>query len=197
MPCAVIGNIKGVKGDTGQKGDKGDKGDRGDQGIQGPAGQNGKDGTTDTPSQVLSKLKNVDGTGSELDADLLDGKDSSYFAKAEDLKTVSQVPQSQHANNSHFNIVKRNGIVQLTVDDWDAVSWLNGRSGWQTIFTIPDGYRPIGPTSANVTNIYCPNVFGAASRVRVNMRTGIVQVMYDGSGDTRNFYGTVTWITDE
>lgn len=190
MPCTVIGLIKGVKGDTGAKGDKGDKGDKGEQGIQGPAGQNGKDGTTDTPSQVLAKLKNVDGPGSQLDADVLDGHDSSYFAKAEDITAVEQ-----YQLHSKFNLWKRCGTVQLTIDDWDGVSWLAGRTGWQRIFTIPEGFRPVVPISS-VTNIYCPNLFGSSLRVRVNCRNNEIQIYSDG-GDTRNFFGTVTWVTDE
>ena len=89
MPCAPIGIIKG------QKGNKGDKGDRGEQGVQGPAGQNGVNGTTDTPSQVLSKLKNVDGPSSGLDADLLDGYDSSYFATSELVSSLQDTVESE------------------------------------------------------------------------------------------------------
>ena len=192
MPCVPIGIIKGQKGDTGQKGEKGEKGDRGEQGIQGPAGKNGVDGTTDTPSQVLSKLKNVDGSSSGLDADLLDGKDSSYFAKAEDITTVEQ-----YKLHSKFNLVKRNGVCQLTIDNWDAVAWLAGLTGWRKIFDIPEGFRPVVPVAGGVSNIYCPNLFGASTRVRIHCTNGEIQVIYDGSGDTRNFYGTVTWITDE
>jgi hypothetical protein len=40
----------------------------------------GPAGSPDTAAQVLAKLVTVDGTGSTLDADLLDGHDSSYFA---------------------------------------------------------------------------------------------------------------------
>jgi hypothetical protein len=43
--------------------------------------QDGADGSPDTPSQVLSKLTEVDGSGSRLDADLLDGRDSVQFAR--------------------------------------------------------------------------------------------------------------------
>lgn len=190
MPCVPIGIMKGVKGDTGLRGEKGEKGDRGEQGIQGPAGRNGADGTTDTPSQVLSKLKNVDGKSSGLDADLLDGHDSSYFATEDDITTVEQ-----YQLHSKFNLWKRAGTVQLTVDDWDGVAWLAGRTGWQTIFSIPQGFRPAVPVSG-VTNIYCPNLFGASLRVRINCRNNQIQIYYDG-GDAHNFYGTVTWITDE
>ena len=191
MPCVPIGIIKGKKGDTGLKGDKGDKGDRGEQGIQGPAGKNGVDGTTDTPSQVLSKLKNVDGSSSGLDADLLDGHDSSYFAKAEDLMNVEQVRL-----HSKFNIVKRNGIVQLIIENWDGVEWLAGLTGWQTIFQIPDGFRPVVPVAENVHNIYCQGLFGSTLRVRINCSNATIQAYFDGTS-ANNFYGTATWITDE
>lgn len=190
MPCTAIGIIKGVKGDTGAKGNKGDKGDPGDQGIQGPPGQDGKDGTTDTPTMVLNKIKNVDGSGSGLDADVLDGYDSSYFAKAEDLNTVVT-----HELNSKFMLAKRAGTVQLTIQDWDGEGWLNGRDGWQTIFTIPDGFHP-AYLNSNVTHIYCPNLFGFHLRVRVNIGLNAIQVFGDHS-DNSHFFGTVTWITDE
>jgi microcystin-dependent protein len=41
--------------------------------IQGPAGPPGADGSPDTAAQVLAKLVSVDGSGSGLDADSLDG----------------------------------------------------------------------------------------------------------------------------
>jgi uncharacterized protein YdeI (BOF family) len=40
----------------------------------------GGGGTADTPAEILAKLVGVDGAGSNLDADLLDGFDSAYFA---------------------------------------------------------------------------------------------------------------------
>ncbi|MHC1623612.1 MAG: right-handed parallel beta-helix repeat-containing protein [Candidatus Methanospirareceae archaeon] len=45
------------------------------------------------PSDLLEKLKTVDGSGSGLDADNLDGQDSTYYAKASDL--------SNHINNTN------------------------------------------------------------------------------------------------
>lgn len=39
----------------------------------------GKYGDTDTPESVLKKIKEVDGAGSGLDADLLDGKHAGDF----------------------------------------------------------------------------------------------------------------------
>ncbi|MFH2072819.1 MAG: hypothetical protein ABIJ75_08225, partial [Actinomycetota bacterium] len=41
----------------------------GDRGPVGPQGQAGQDGTEITSEQILDKLKEVDGTGSGLDAD--------------------------------------------------------------------------------------------------------------------------------
>lgn len=38
-----------------------------------------------TPSQLLTKIKTVDGSGSGLDADTLDGKDSSYFSPLNEI----------------------------------------------------------------------------------------------------------------
>ena len=43
--------------------------------ITGQPGPPGADGSPDTPAQILAKLVTVDGSGSTLDADLLDGQD--------------------------------------------------------------------------------------------------------------------------
>ncbi len=96
----------GPRGQRGPRGDRGDTGPRGANGANGPAGANGAtgpagptgaigpigpigptgptgpagtSGSPDTPAQVLAKLLQVDGSGSGLDADLLDGQDSSSF----------------------------------------------------------------------------------------------------------------------
>src|SRR5262245_49027820 len=45
----------------------------------------GPQGSPDTAAQVLAKLVTVDGSGSNLDADLLDGHDTAYFATASAL----------------------------------------------------------------------------------------------------------------
>lgn len=57
---------------------RGQKGDTGATGLQGSQGQNG---SADTPQQVLGKLAQVDGNGSGLDADTIDGVDSPEIAK--------------------------------------------------------------------------------------------------------------------
>jgi hypothetical protein len=44
--------------------------------------------SSDTPEEMLAKIITVDGSGSTLDADLLDGHDSPYFATDADLGTV-------------------------------------------------------------------------------------------------------------
>jgi hypothetical protein len=54
---------------------------KGATGPAGPQGSQGKDGSADTPAQVLGKLTQVDGAGSGLDADRLDGVDSPRIAK--------------------------------------------------------------------------------------------------------------------
>ncbi len=68
----------GAKGNTGATGPQGPTGPTGATGAQGPAGANG---SPDTAAQVRDKLKTVDGSGSGIDADLLDGSHASAFAR--------------------------------------------------------------------------------------------------------------------
>lgn len=53
----------------------------GQTGPQGPQGPAGADGSPDTAAQVLAKLVTVDGPGSGLNADKLDGNQASAFAR--------------------------------------------------------------------------------------------------------------------
>lgn len=84
----LIGNFKGPKGDTGPTGPVGPKGDKGSKGDTGPAGKDGKDGNIETPTTILNKLKEVDGAGSGLNADLVDDEHSETFARQEILETT-------------------------------------------------------------------------------------------------------------
>jgi len=51
----------------------------GPPGPTGPQGPQGPAGSPDTGAQILTKLAPVDGSGSGLDADLLDGQDGAYY----------------------------------------------------------------------------------------------------------------------
>src|SRR4051794_28249169 len=64
-----------------QRGAQGAPGTHGERGSQGEQGAAGSDGSPDTAPQVLDKLKQVDGDGSGLEADLLDGHDTAFFQK--------------------------------------------------------------------------------------------------------------------
>jgi len=89
---------QGPQGIQGEKGDKGDPGSKGDQGLPGTSG------SADTPAQILAKLSTVDGSGSGLDASLLDGKDSTAFlgvsAKAADANLLDGFNSSEFAKLS-------------------------------------------------------------------------------------------------
>lgn len=72
--------VTGITGQTGSTGPTGATGVTGATGSTGATGQTGAQGSPDTAQQVLDKLVTVDGTGSGLDADLLDGSHASVFA---------------------------------------------------------------------------------------------------------------------
>jgi len=63
----------GSPGQQGATGPTGSTGETGQTGASGPTGPAGPAGSPDSAADVLTKLKTVDGTGSELDADTLDG----------------------------------------------------------------------------------------------------------------------------
>lgn len=71
----------GATGETGPAGAAGPAGATGATGATGAQGPAGTSGSADTPGQILAKLSTVDGSGSGLDASLLDGFDSTAFLK--------------------------------------------------------------------------------------------------------------------
>ena len=71
------------------QGEKGDTGPPGADGAAGAAGPPGADGSPDTPNQILAKLTQVDGQGSGLDADLLDGLASTDLQRRGSATTCS------------------------------------------------------------------------------------------------------------
>lgn len=116
--------IQGVKGDTGATGANGQDGksayqialDNGFVGTQsewlaslkGDKGDTGASGANITASEVLTKLKTVDGQNSGLDADMLDGHDTTYFATATQLagKADAAHTHSQYATNDEVEALE-------------------------------------------------------------------------------------------
>lgn len=72
-----VGNAAGLQGPPGPAGPAGP------QGPVGPQGPAGGAGSPDTPAQVLDKIVQVDGPGSGLDADRLDGLNAAQFMRAD------------------------------------------------------------------------------------------------------------------
>ncbi|MBL4775616.1 MAG: hypothetical protein JKY87_06135, partial [Mariprofundus sp.] len=70
---------QGLAGVDGTNGTNGANGAIGPIGLTGPQGLSGS-GSPDTPLEVKTKLVTVDGAGSGIDADLLDGQQASAFA---------------------------------------------------------------------------------------------------------------------
>ncbi len=112
-------NLKGDTGATGStgaigpKGDTGAAGPTGPQGLAGPAGATGAtgpqgpagaDGSPDTAAQVLAKLVSVDGAGSGLDADLLDGTHASAFAKLSGATFTGTVTAPNFVSSSDLRL---------------------------------------------------------------------------------------------
>jgi hypothetical protein len=106
-PGQLLQGSQGPKGDTGLQGLKGDTGLQGLKGDPGVDGIDGQDGSPDTAAQVRDKLLTVDGTGSGIDADTLDGLNSNAFAPAAKVLTP---PLSQVADFQQSTLFTSHGI---------------------------------------------------------------------------------------
>jgi hypothetical protein len=71
----------------------------------GLAGADGADGSPDTPGQVLDKVKTMDGTGSGLDADTIDGLESNVFERSSTVRTYANAYNDTTAGDNSGSLV--------------------------------------------------------------------------------------------
>jgi hypothetical protein len=112
-PQGAVGpqGARGVQGPQGPVGAIGPQGVAGVAGVAGAAGNDGAQGvqglqgSPDTPAQVRAKLLTVDGAGSNIDADRLDGLTSGQFLRR-DLAATSKptVTSRLHVRGDHTDL---------------------------------------------------------------------------------------------
>ncbi|MCB0880129.1 MAG: hypothetical protein KDC46_14245 [Thermoleophilia bacterium] len=74
----------------GARGPQGSAGERGAHGATGAAGERGPAGSPDTPAEVRDKLTQVDGAGSGVDADTLDGLHGADIVSFDRIRVTDQ-----------------------------------------------------------------------------------------------------------
>lgn len=129
----------------------------GPAGPAGPTGPPGPAGSPDTGAQVLGKLLDVDGPSSQLDADLLDGLDSSTFARSASIKSGYVQASGVLVNGTPGVTVTHNGVGDYRLDlgsinglcalsataeqefSFVRLSFEGNQSGWDVEFADPAG----------------------------------------------------------
>ncbi len=119
VAIAGVGQVINAQGrwvgnPTGLQGPMGPAGPAGPQGPAGPAGPAGGNGSPDTPEQVRAKLLQVDGAGTGIDADLLDGLSSDRFMRTDqNTGTVGNLSAGGQVSGATLSVT---GISQLGDD---------------------------------------------------------------------------------
>ena len=136
----------GQTGPQGPQGPSGPTGPTGTTGPQGSQGAAGADGSPDTAAQVLAKLVTVDGPGSGLDADKLDGNQASAFAKLSGATFTGTVTAPNFVSSSDRRLktdIETIGDALNLVRDLRGVRYVMG--GQPGIGVIAQEVEPILP----------------------------------------------------
>ena len=137
---------QGPQGPSGSQGPAGPTGPTGATGSQGPQGPAGADGSPDTAAQVLAKLVTVDGPGSGLDADKLDGNQASAFARLSGATFTGTVTAPNFVSSSDRRLktdIETIGDALNLVRDLRGVRYVMG--GQPGIGVIAQEVEPILP----------------------------------------------------
>ncbi len=177
-------------------GPAGPPGAPGAQGARGPAGPAGKDGSPDTPAQVLTKLKTVDGPSSGLDADTLDGRTSGDLLALTSNGATSAVGLNFYSYFMTTTGTTRYAFGQMAIQAAGAAGQFRicanipGTSGSMPWVLYLNGVRSTGTESGSS----CSAAYdaGPGGEFRVTMRRSIVFGVHSGDGpadENYNLYG--------
>lgn len=147
----------GRRGPAGPTGAAGPQGAQGPQGPQGATGPQGPAGSADTAADVLAKLLTVDGFGSGLDADLLDGQEGSAYQRR--VTGACSGNRWMQAIDADGGATCASVQAPLTLDQRDAGST-------DTVLTLNNS------GTGNGIDVTLPNISGARG----------VSVQHDGVG---------------
>jgi len=172
----------GAKGNTGATGPQGPTGPTGATGAQGPAGANG---SPDTAAQVRDKLKTVDGSGSGIDADLLDGLHASSFARLSGATFSGTVTAPNFVSSSDARL--KTNVTPIA----DALQKVQALTG-VTYNMIEGGSREIGLIAQDVQAVAPEAVVETAGLLRLaygNLVGLLVEAIKDLSAEVEQLKG--------
>lgn len=159
--------LQGAQGEAGAAGPQGSRGEAGQPGRDGADGADGQDGSPDNSGQILDKLRQVDGAGSNLNADLFDDLESSAFQRR---GTATSCPSGQLAR-----VLEADGDLVCTPDADTRYSAGTGLSLSGTQFSVtkaPDTDRLDGTDSSGFVRAYDTGAFRSARATAEPGRSG-------------------------
>ena len=119
-----------------------------------------------TSENILAKIKDVDGTGSGLDADTIDGHDSTYFATAENAALTGTPTAPTAAKDTNTTQIATTEFVQTVVTDKLAVADAMTYKGTLTgEASLPGSFTP----EANAGDTYKVGTAGYINGVKVEV----------------------------
>lgn len=171
----IIDNITGI--DIGQV----TQNTRLDTIDSGQTTQNNRLTAIETPSVLLSKIKSVDGSGSGLDADLLDGQSSAYYQR--NLSDITNFGISQNVGGDKTTSIDFNSHGAIGEFDFSTrISRNAGSNGKFVISHIGTGNFEIntggGDVTINANEVWHAGNHGTGSGLDADLLDGLDSTSY-------------------
>jgi phage tail protein X len=131
-----------------------------------------------TAADVLAKLITVDGAGTTLDADLLDGQQGSYYGIATDVAAANRVANAAflHANAAFATVNSAFGVVNTAVQNTSSSVFL-GKANNSSYIDGALGSSVLAYKGGITETVYGDNTSNAIRN------TGVYTVNYTGASD--------------
>ena len=143
-----------------------------------------------TAAEILTAIKTVDGSGSGLDADLLDGQEGSYYLDYGNFSNTPTIPTNNNQLTNGAGFITSTLTNEQVQDITGGMVTGNTETGITVTYQDSDGtldFAVASQTDNNFTTTLKNKLDGIESGATADQTAGEIKTAYLSNSDTNNF----------